>query len=319
MVACPSPTATASACFVGADVSKSWVDIADTAGRTVRVANTVDALTAALSARWADGALLVCEATGGYERPVLEAAGALGLPLRRVHPSRVRAFARAKARAAKTDRIDAAVLAAFAAFTAHEPAPPPPSPAQRALAELMTRLAQLKDHRHAERCRAEQAETPLVRRSVAASLDWLDMQIEAVTAALDDAIAADAALARTAAVLRSCKGIGPRATQAILAWLPEIGTLNRRTVAALVGVAPITHHSGSSVRAAAISGGRKALRDILFMAALTASRHNPVFKAAYDRFRAKGKPHKVALIAVLRKLVTTLNAMVQTGQPFKPA
>lgn len=202
-------------CFIGVDVSKAWVDIADTTGRTMRVTNEAASLAAVFVGPWsrANCANLVCEATGDYERPLIAVAAALGLPLRRAHPNRVHAFAKAKAKLAKTDAIDA---------------------------------------------------------------------------------------------------------QVILAWLPEIGTLNRRTVAALVGVAPITRHSGSSIRTASIAGGRKALRDVLFMAALTASRHNSVFKTFYDRLRQNGKPHKVALVAVIRKLVTTLNAMAQTRQTFKP-
>lgn len=315
--AAPMPAA----CFVGVDVSKAWVDIADTQGRTARVANTLAALTAAFTGPFArqSCAGLAYEATGGYERPLLAAAQALGLPLRRVHPNRARAFARATGRQAKTDRIDATVLAAFAAFTAAETAPPPSSPAQRALAELMARLTQLKDQRHAEQCRAERAESPVVRTSIEVCLALVEAQIAALTQALDTAIAADVELARKAALLRTCKGVGPRTCHAVLAWMPEIGTLNRRTAAALVGVAPITRHSGSSLRAAAIAGGRKPLRDVLFMAALTASRHNPTFKAVYDRLRAAGKPHKLALIAVLRKLVTALNAMIQSGKPFQTA
>lgn len=315
----PTPALACPACFLGADVSKAWVDLADTDGRSLRVDNTVAALSAALSApHWRDAcANLVCEATGGYEQPLVAAAVALGLPLRRIHPSRARAFARARARLAKTDRIDAALLADMALFTANEAAPAPPGPGQRALAELMTRLGQLKDQRQAEQCRAERAESAIVGRSIAASLALLDTQIADIAAALDEAIAADPDLARTASLVRSCKGVGPAACRALLAWLPELGSLNRRTVAALVGVAPITCHSGSSIRSAAIGGGRKPLRDVLFMAALTASRHNPLFSALYQRLRQAGKPHKVALVAVTRKLVTTLNAMVRAGKPFQ--
>lgn len=285
------------------------------------MANTVEALTTAVSAApWRETCVnLVCEATGGYERPLIAAATALGLPIRRIHPSRARAFARAKARLAKTDRIDAACLAALSAFTAEEASPPLPDPAQRALAELMTRLGQLKDQRQAELCRDALIENPLVKASIAESLALFDRQIAALTAALEAATAADADLARKAALLRSCKGIGPVACHALLARLPELGRLNRRTVAALVGVAPITCHSGSSIRSAAIAGGRKALRDVLFMAALTASRHNPVFARLYDRLRQAGKPHKLALVAVSRKIVVTLNAMIKTGKPFHPA
>lgn len=319
MVAAVPGLAPASPVFLGADVSKAWVDLSDTRGRSLRVANTIEALSAALAtADWRGAcANLVCEATGGYERPLIAAATALALPIRRIHPSRARAFARAKAKLAKTDRIDAAVLAALAAFTADEPVPP--LPGQRALTELMTRLTQLKDQRQAEQCRAERSESPIVRRSIAASLALLDDQIAEISAALDATIAADTVLARTATLLRTCKGVGPETCRALLAFLPELGSLNRRTVAALVGVAPITCHSGSSIRSAAITGGRKPLRDVLFMAALTASRHNPVFRSLYERLRRAGKPHKVALIAVVRKLVTTLNAMVRAGKPFQPA
>lgn len=321
LVAAVPGLAPASPVFLGADVSKAWVDLSDTRGRSLRVANTIEALSAALAtADWRGAcANLVCEATGGYERPLIAAATALALPIRRIHPSRARAFARAKAKLAKTDRIDAAVLAALAAFTADEPVPPLPGPGQRALTELMTRLTQLKDQRQAEQCRAERSESPIVRRSIAASLALLDDQIAEISAALDATIAADTVLARTATLLRTCKGVGPETCRALLAFLPELGSLNRRTVAALVGVAPITCHSGSSIRSAAITGGRKPLRDVLFMAALTASRHNPVFRSLYERLRHAGKPHKVALIAVVRKLVTTLNARVRAGKPFQPA
>lgn len=119
--------------------------------------------------------------------------------------------------------------------------------------------------------------------------------------------------------MRTCKGVGPKTAQAILAWLPEIGQLDRRKIAALVGVAPITQKSGTSVDHACIAGGRKPLRDILFMAALSASSHNPTFKAFRDRLKANGKPHKLIIVAVMRKLIVTLNAMIKSRSTFKPA
>jgi transposase len=233
--------------FIGVDVSKSWIDIADTQGRKARVANDYGAIDAAFAGPWSRCANLVCEATGGYERDLMRVAIDRGLPLRRVHPSRGRAFGQATSKLAKK------------------------------------------------------------------------RQIEAMQEAIDAFIAQDPALSQNAAILRSCKGVGPKSAQAILAMLPQIGALNRRKIAALVGVAPITERSGSSINHAAISGGRKALRDILFMAALTASKHNPVFKSFYERLRANGKPHKLALIAVLRKLITTLNAMINSRQTFRLA
>lgn len=307
--------------FIGIDVSKGWVDIADTTGRSTRVRNDATSLMRVFVGPWAPEACanVVCEATGGYERMLLQVACTLGLPLRRVHPNRARAFAKARARLAKTDELDAQMLAAFAAFTAAESAPPLPSPRQRELAELVSRLGQLKDQRHAERCRAGQVASPLVTASINAVLGALDEQIVALQKVVTGVIAADAKLARYAALMRSCKGVGPQTVQAVFAWLPEIGTLNRRKIAALVGVAPITRRSGSSINSAHIEGGRKPLRDVLFMAAFTASRHNPTFKAFYERLRAKGKPHKVALIAVTRKLITTLNAIIASQRSFTPA
>jgi len=307
--------------FVGVDVSKSWVDIADTGGRKARVDNNVAALIGVFTGSWSREACanMVCEATGGYERALMQVADALGLPLRRIHPNRARAFAKARTRLAKTDAIDAETLAAFAAFTVDEETLPHKSPQQQELAEMVSRLGQLKDQRQSESCRAKQAEGEMVRASLKAMLDFLEEQIVAVQKAIDAAIAADPVLARNARLLRSCKGIGPQTAQAILAFLPEIGTLNRRRIAALVGVAPITRRSGSSMNAAHIEGGRKHLRDILFMAALTASTHNPPCKTFYNRLRTNGKPHKVALIALTRKLVTTLNAIIKSQKPFKTA
>ncbi len=306
-------------CFVGVDVSKSWIDIADTTGRKLRVANEPSAIAAAFVGPWSNCAVIVCEATGGYERALMSVAEAHALPLRRAHPSRTHAFARASLRLAKTDALDAQMLAEFAAYSAKEPAPPLPSAKTRELAAMVSRLVQLTDLRQSETCRAKMAPVSAVEASIAAVLNILAAQIDAMQKAIDVFIAADPALSATNNILRSCKGVGAKSAQAILAMLPEIGTLDRRKIAALVGVAPITKTSGSSIKSAAIAGGRKALRDILFMAALTASRHNPTFKVFYQRLRANGKPHKLALIAVLRKLVTTLNAMIKSRQPFKNA
>ena len=303
--------------FVGVDVSKSWIDIADTAGNKQRVANEACAIGAAFAGPWSNCVAIVCEATGGYERALMNVAQARGLPLRRAHPNRVHAFAKASCGLAKTDALDAKMLAKFAAFTADEPAPPLPSAQTRELAALVARLIQLTDLRQSETCRSKMEPAGVVKASLVAVLRILGEQIKAMQKAIDAFVAADPALKAKSAILRSCKGVGPKSAQAILAMLPEIGTLDRRRIAALVGVAPITRSSGSSLNAASIAGGRKALRDILFMAALSASSHNSTFKAFYDRLRADGKPHKLAIVAVIRKLVVTLNAMVKSRQTFK--
>jgi transposase len=304
---------------IGADVSKEWIDFCDTQGRAKRVDNSAAAIRAALAGPWADAALVVCEATGGYERVLMQTAARLGLRLRRVHPNRARAFAKATGRLAKTDPLDAAILARFAKFIFDEPAPAAPSAQSQELAAMVSRLNQLTDLRQSETCREKLAPSKAVKATIRDLLKAIDGQIAAMQAAIEAFIAADATLAENARLLRSCKCVGPKSAQAILGLLPEIGTLDRRKIAALVGVAPITNKSGSSIDHASIVGGRKALRDCLFMAALTASKHNPTFKALRDRLTARGKPHKVVIVAVLRKLITTLNAMIKSRQPFKTA
>ncbi len=303
--------------FIGVDVSKGWIDIADTQGRALRVANEETAIAAAFTGPWSACANIVCEATGGYERALMRVAKQRGLPLRRVHPNRARAFGQMTAKLAKTDALDARMLAGFAAFTAKEPPTALPEARTQELADMVSRLNQLTDLRQSESCRSQQAASARTKASVEAVLKVIAAQIQAMQEAIDAFIAEDPTLSQNAKIMRSCKGVGPKSVQAILAMLPEIGALNRRKIAALVGVAPITKASGSSQNHASITGGRKALRDILFMAALTASKHNPVFKTFYERLRANGKPHKVALVAVLRKLITTLNAMINSRQMFK--
>ena len=304
---------------IGADVSKEWIDFCDTQGRTKRVDNRAEAIEAAFVGPWAEAAFVVCEATGGYERVLMQTAARLRLRLRRVHPNRARAFARATGRLAKTDPLDAAILARFAKFIFDEPAPPAPSAQSQELAAMVSRLNQLTDLRQSETCREKLAPGAAVKVTIRAMLKAIGEQIAQMQKAIEAFIAADATLAENARLLRSCKCVGPKSVQAILGLLPEIGTLDRRKIAALVGVAPITTKSGSSINHASIGGGRKPLRDCLFMAALTASRHNPTFKAFRDRLTAQGKPHKVVIVAVLRKLITTLNAMIKSRQPFKMA
>jgi transposase len=298
-------------------VSKSWIDIADTCGRALRVANDETAIAAAFKGHWPSCTDMVCEATGGYERALMRVAKQRGLPLRRVHPNRARAFGQMTARLAKTDALDARMLAEFAAFTASEPRQPLPTAPSLELADMVSRLGQLTDLHQSETCRIKLAEGARIKASITAVLKVIKAQIDAMQDAIDAFIAQDPTLSQNLKLLRWCKGVGPKSAQAILAMAPEIGALNRRQIAALVGVAPITRASGSSIHYASITGGRKALRDILFMAAMTASKHNPTFKVFYERLRANGKPHKLALIAVLRKLVTTLNAIISSRQPFK--
>ena len=260
---------------------------------------------------------MACEATGDYERALMRVAAKLDLPLRRVHPNRAHAFGRASVQLAKSDPLDAQTLRKLAAFTVNEPPTPLPSAQTPKLAAMVSRLIQLTDLRQAESCRAQQADDAQVKASIKAMIKALDAQMEAMQESIDAFIAKIPALAQNARLMRTRKGVGPKTTQAVLALLPEIGTLNRRKIAAIVGVDRITNKSGSSIDSAKIQGGRKPLRDIVFMAALSAKTHNPTFKAVYERLCAKGNPHKLALVAVMRKIITTLNAIAKSGQPFR--
>ena len=307
-------------CFLGIDVSKKWVDFADTHGRHKRVENDEISLAAQFTGPWA-GELcgrIVCEATGGYERPLLRVAQRLSLPLRRVHPNRTHAFAKAFGHAAKTDKLDAAMLAAFARSTQGEPLTVFTSETQQKLKDFVSRLQQLKTLHQEEICRAQQTDIRFIQNSIKAILAAIEQQMKEVQTAIDEAIASDPTLLHHYKLLRTCKGVGPQLAQSLLAFLPELGKLNRKKIAALVGVAPISRISGSCLNVAHIHGGRKELRDVLYMASLAASRHNPALNKGYVRLVANGKPPKLALTAVMRKMVVTLNAMVKTDTPWSP-
>ncbi|MGE4351781.1 MAG: IS110 family transposase [Bdellovibrionales bacterium] len=307
-------------CFLGVDVSKKWVDITDTQGRHKRVGNDETTIAALFSGPWAaeQCGRVVCEATGGYERPLIRVAQRLSLPLCRVHPNRTHAFSKAFGKAAKTDKIDARMLAAYAHATQHEELSLFPSETQQKLKDLMSRLQQLKSLYQEEICRLAQTEGKTVRGSIEAVLHLLGEQKHAVQTVIDETIAADPVLLHRYILLRSCKGVGPQLAQNLLAFLPELGELNRRKIAALVGVAPITKSSGSCLNVAHIYGGRKPLRDVLYMASLSASRYNPALHAGYKRLIMNGKPAKLALTAVMRKLLIPLNAMLKTDTSWVP-
>lgn len=305
-------------CFLGFDVSKAWLDVADTSGRHVRVANEESQIAALFTGDWAPTrcASLVCEATGGYERGLVRVARRLGLPLKREHPSRTHAYGKVFGVAAKTDRLDARLLAAYALAKADVPALPLASESQQKLAQLAHRLLQLKDMRAAEVCREQQCDDRFIRATIVCMKEAIAAQIKDVQSRITATIDADPELKVRYELLTSCKGVGPQLAQAILALMPEAGAISNRQAAALVGVAPITRSSGSSINGATIRGGRKAIRDILYMAAVSAAMHNPALREVYTRLRAKGKPAKVALVAVMRKLIVMLNTMLRHNEPW---
>lgn len=307
------------ATFVGIDVSKDHLDLhVRPAGDAARLANDepgVAALVARVAA--AGAAVVVLEATGGYEAPAVAALAAAGLPVVVANPRQVRRFAEATGRLAKTDRLDAAALAHFAEAVRPEPRPLPDADAA-ALAALVARRRQLLDMRTAERNRL-----PLAARAVARGIRdhvaWLDAQLDRVGRELAAAVQASPAWRAKDDLLRSVPGVGPVVSHTLLTELPELGTLSARRVAALAGLAPVARDSGRKAGARRIAGGRAAVRSTLYMACLSAVRFNPVLRSFYARLRAAGKAVKVAQVAAMRKLLVILNAVVRDGRRWDPA
>lgn len=307
------------ATYLGLDVAKAQVDVGvRPTGEVAQFSN--DAVGHAALVAWATPLAptgIVLEATGGYERAVVVALTAAGLPVAVVNPRQVRDFARSTGQLAKTDRLDAAILALFAERV--QPAVRPLSDAATAeLAELITRRRQLVEMLAMERNRLPLVRTR-VRRDVQAHITWLERRVTETDDDLRQAIEASPVWRVQEDLLRSVPGIGPVVSRTLLALLPELGQLNRKQIAALVGVAPLARDSGTWRGPRAVWGGRASVRRALYMAALVATRRNPVVQAFYARLRAAGKPAKVALVACMRKLLTILHAMVHAGTPWRTA
>lgn len=300
------------ACVVGIDVSKRELVIAvvPTGEQWTSGAEpaALDQLVTRLQALAPQ--LIVLEATGGYERALAAACAAAALPVAVVNPRQVRAFAQALGRTAKTDAIDAAVLAQFGARVQPPPRPVPSADTQ-ALAALVARRRQLLEMLGAERNRLAQTSTGPVARDLRQHIRWLERRLDHVDTDLTHQIQRSPVWRVHDDLLQSVPGIGPTVARTLLAELPELGTLNRRAIAALVGVAPFNRDSGQWRGHRTIWGGRASVRAALYMAALVATRYNPVLAAFYQRLRAAGKPAKVALVAVMRRLLTIVNAMIQ--------
>lgn len=300
---------------IGIDVSKRRLDVA-LADRIERVDNDAAGLAALVPALTAAGTgLVVLEATGGYETAAVLALQAGGIAVAVVNPRQVRDFARAQGRLAKTDAIDARVLARFGAVMRPRPLPPI-DPSHDALHGLVARRRQLVDMLVAEHNHLEHAG--------AAAAAWIEEHIVMLRnqlAQLDAAIAAtveaDRTLARRHAILISVKGVGPATAAVLLAELPELGRIEHKQLAALIGVAPVNHDSGQVRGQRHIAGGRASVRCALYMATLSAVRHNHTLQAFYQRLRANGKPAKVALVAAMRKLATILNAVIRDDRPWQ--
>jgi transposase len=244
-------------------------------------------------------------------------AGA-GLPLVVVNPAQVRAFAKALGQRAKTDPIDAAVIARFAQAVRPEVRALPDA-AERLLADLVGRRRQIVQMISAEKQREKRLVEPRLQRSIARLVSALQKELTEVDRQIDDEIRGSPAWRAKEDLLRSAPGVGPVVSRTLVAELPELGRLDRRQIAALVGLAPWTRQSGKWKGKCFIGGGRTAVRTALFMAALVAARHNPVLKVFHQRLINTGKPKLVAIIATARKLLTILNAMVKTNQPWRTA
>jgi transposase len=306
-------------CFVGIDVSKDRLDVHVLPSNEQRsVGNTQVEISELV--KWIGGkraALVVLEPTGRYETQVAATLARAGIPVAVVNPRQVRDYARATGVLAKTDALDAAVLARFAQAVQPEPRALA-SEATEQLDALLTRRRQLVEMQTAERMRFRTAQG-LVRKNITEHLAWLNAQIKSVDKELSDSIRRSPVWREKEDLLKGVAGIGRVTTASLLAELPELGTLNRRKIAALVGLAPYASDSGKQRGKRIIWGGRRKVRSALYMATLAATRHNPTVKSWYQHLLSQGKAKKVALVACMRKLLTVLNAMFRDLKPWNPS
>jgi transposase len=304
--------------FIGIDVAKASLDIAVLPEGSVWACHNDEAEFTALvkQLRQREPKLIVLEATGGLEIPVVAALASGGLPVVVINPRQVRDFAKATGQLAKTDRIDAQVLARFG--EAVRPAIRPLKDEKtRELDALLTRRRQLTDMLTAEKNRLSSAPQS-VRKDIKNHIAWLEKRLRDVNNGLNSAIKDSPVWREHDEILQSAPGVGPVLSVTLLAELPELGTLNRRQIAALAGVAPFNRDSGRFRGKRAIWGGRAEVRSVLYMSTLTAVRYNPVIRAFYQRLISAGKKHKVAMTACMRKLLTILNTMIKNQTSWNP-
>jgi transposase len=303
----------------GMDVAKAGLDVhvlpSGAAFAVGRDAAGIDALIERL--RPLAPAIVAVEATGGLESVVAAGLGAAGLPVVVVNPTQVRAFATALGKRAKTDPIDAAVIAKFALAT-RPPIRPLADEETTALADLIARRRKIIQMIIAEGQREKRA-SKRMKKSIQRLKKALQKELSDIDREIDDTVRGSSVWREKEDLMASVPGVGPAIARTLIAELPELGTLDRRQVAALAGLAPFTRQSGKWRGKAFIAAGRAAVRSPLFMGAMVAVKHNPVLKAFYERLIAAGKPKMVALIAVARKLLTILNAIVRDQKPWHPA
>jgi transposase len=305
---------------VGIDVAKATLDVAiGSDGELVQVENNEAGIARLIQQLSEIGpTLVVLEATGGYESLVAGAIAGREIAVAVVNPRQVRDFAKATGVLAKTDRIDARVLARFAEAVRPEPRRLPTAEAKE-LEEFLSRRRQLVDMLTMEKNRVSIAGTERMKKSLKKHIDWLEEALRRANDDIDKTIRNSPAWREQEDLLRSMPGIGPVSARTMLAELPELGRLNRKKIAALVGVAPLNRDSGTLQGARTCWGGRASVRQVLYMATVAAVRCNPVIRRTYASLRDRGKKHKVALVACMRKLLTILTAMVRDQRRWSPS
>jgi transposase len=268
---------------------------------------------------------IVMEPTGGYEKPLVKALRQAQLPVEIIHTTRFKAYRELVGVKAKSDTSDARLLAAYAAAPDEvrgrkaNHVELPEDAIREALSELASRRDQIKHMIHAETCRLGTVRLAELRQAITVHLEALRAEDKQVHRMMLELVRQRIDLRRDQRLLKTIKGIGVKSAISLLASVPELGRIDNKAAAALIGVAPFVRQSGTMNAPARIHGGRAAVRSILYMAAVTASRHNPVLRPFYERLIAKGKPPKLAIIAVLRRLVVFANAVLKSGQPWKGA
>ena len=301
----------------GIDISKEWLDISID-GKVSRIEQTEKSILAFIKKHKESdkNTLAVMESTGGYELLAVNCLTKTGFIVHVAHPNKVRDYAKARGHFAKTDKLDAKIIEGYGQFIDPETIYALPSDLERKLNAWSTRLAQLKESYHQECCRLGMVTDKEVKHSHQRLLKVLIKQIDQLEKQLLTLIKANESLNKKYELLRSMKGVGPVLAMTLIAELPELGKINKKEIAALVGVAPLTKESGKKTRKATTQYGRQAVRKVLYMAALVAAHHNAKLKAFYQRLLAKGKLKKVALVAVMRKMIVILNAMLQSNTAF---
>lgn len=309
--------------FVGIDVSKDFLDVhVLPSGEAYRVGNDADGIARLIERLQAlEGTVpetIALEATGGLEHSAVAGLAAANLPVVVVNPAQVRAYANALGKRAKTDPLDAEVIARFVAATRPEPRPLKDADTQ-ALSQLVSRRRQIVQMIVAEEQRKHQTLDRQMQKSIKRLLAALRRELENLDKSLDEQIRNSPIWRVKEKLLTSVPGVGPTVARTLIAEMPELGQLNRRQIAALAGLAPWTRQSGRWRGKSFIGGGRERVRSVLFMAALVAIRHNPVLRTFRDRLVESGKPKIVAVVAIMRKLLTILNAIIRDSKPWQNA